>query len=148
MIGREAQTNELQSALKSRKSAFIAITGRRRVGKTYLIDEVFKKNICLRVTGIQNGDTQTQQINFLQKIASHASTPFVSTPKNWQEIFLHLKTYLKTCSPRKKHVIFLDELPWICTPKSGFIQLLAHLWNDYLSKESYFILVVCGSSTS
>jgi uncharacterized protein len=148
MIGRETQTKQLQAALNSSKSAFIALTGRRRVGKTYLVDEVFKKNMCLRVTGVQDGDTKTQIINFTQKIAEYSGTAVVSVPKNWQEVFLLLKNYLKTLSAKKKHVLFLDELPWINTAKSGFIQLLAHLWNDYFSKENHFVLVVCGSSTS
>jgi uncharacterized protein len=148
MVGRETQTEQLQEALNGSKSAFIALTGRRRVGKTYLVDEVFKKNICFRVTGIQDGDTKTQILNFTQKLAEHSGMAIVSVPKNWQEVFLLVKTYLKSLSNKKKHVVFLDELPWINTPKSGFIQLLAHLWNDYSSKESHFVLVVCGSSTS
>jgi len=148
MIGRETQIAQLNEALNNSKSSFIAITGRRRVGKTYLIDEVYKKNICIRVTGIQGEDTKTQIINFTQKIAEYANSPIITIPKNWQEVFLHLKNFLKSLSIKKKQVIFLDELPWINTPKSGFIQLLAHLWNDFISKESNFILVICGSSTS
>lgn len=148
MIGRVEQIIQLNEALLSVKSSFIAITGRRRVGKTYLIDEVYKKNICLRVTGIQGEDLKTQIVNFTEKISEYSNKPIFSIPKNWQETFLHLKSYLKTLPKNKKQVIFLDELPWINTSKSGFIQLLAHLWNDFLSKESHFILVVCGSSTS
>lgn len=148
MIGRDIQIGQLNEALSSSKSSFIAITGRRRVGKTYLVDEVYKKNICLRVTGIQGEDLKAQIVNFTEKISEYSNKSFFTIPKNWQEIFLHLKNYLKTLSKNKKQVIFLDELPWINTSKSGFIQLLAHLWNDFLSKESHFILVVCGSSTS
>jgi uncharacterized protein len=148
MIGRDIHITQLNEALQATKSSFIAITGRRRVGKTYLIDEVYKKNICLRITGIQGGDLNSQIINFTQKIAEYSNFPIVTIPNNWQEVFLLLKNYLKTLSTKKKQVIFLDELPWMNTPKSGFIQLLAHLWNDFLSKESHFILVICGSSTS
>lgn len=148
MIGRGLQIEQLNEALNSSKSSFIAITGRRRVGKTYLIDEVYKKNICLRVTGIQDGDLKAQLVNFTEKISEYSNKPIFAIPQNWQETFLHLKSYLKTLSKNKKQVIFLDELPWMNTAKSGFIQLLAHLWNDFLSKESHFILVICGSSTS
>ena len=69
-------------------------------------------------------------------------------PQNWQEAFLLLKKYLTKSRSKKKQVIFIDELPWIATARSGFLQLLAHLWNDYLSKEHKYILVICGSSTS
>jgi predicted AAA+ superfamily ATPase len=148
MIGREIQISQLNEALNLPKSSFIAVTGRRRVGKTYLIDSIYEKNICLSVTGIQGGDSKSQMNNFTQKISEYAGFPIINNLENWQAVFLLLKNYLKTLSPKKKQVIFLDELPWMNTNKSGFIQLLAHLWNDYLSKESHFILIVCGSSTS
>ncbi|MEY4539938.1 MAG: hypothetical protein RLZZ306_1695, partial [Bacteroidota bacterium] len=148
MIGRENQISQLNEALNLSKSSFIAVTGRRRVGKTYLIDSIYEKNICLSVTGIQGGDSKSQMNNFTQKISEYAGFPIINNLENWQAVFVLLKNYLKTLSSKKKQVIFLDELPWMNTNKSGFIQLLAHLWNDYLSKESHFILIVCGSSTS
>jgi len=148
MIGREQQSTQLREALSLSTSTFIAVTGRRRVGKTYLVDQVYGKYICLRVTGIQGGNLKTQLGNFAQKIAIHANWPLVTIPQNWQQVFILLRQYLATLPTHKKQVIFLDELPWMDTPKSGFVQLLAHFWNDYLSKESQFVLVVCGSSTS
>lgn len=148
MIVRASQTKLMQQLLQTRKSSFVAVTGRRRIGKTYLIDEVYKKHICLRVTGIQNADINTQIINFTQKVAEYSGKQIVTPPNNWQEAFTLLREYLKSLSKRKKQVIFLDELPWMATKRSGFIEMLAHLWNDYLSKETHFILVICGSATS
>ncbi len=148
IIGREQQSKILQSLLKDKKSHFIAITGRRRVGKTYLIDQIYKDNIAYRVTGIQNADTDAQVINFTQKVIEYSKVPLIGTLRNWQETFIYFKAYLERLSKRKKHVIFIDELPWIATARSGFIQGLAHLWNDFISKQPHFILVVCGSATS
>ena len=148
MIGRESQENVMNGFLTRKKSAFLAVTGRRRVGKTYIIDEMYGKHFCLRITGIQDADTQVQINNFTQRIAEYSSFPIITPPNNWQEVFALLRTYLKTLPKNKKHVIFIDELPWVATKRSGFVQLLAHLWNDYLSKENHFILVVCGSATS
>jgi len=149
MIGRIQQTQLMQQALKLKKSSFIAITGRRRVGKTYLVREVYKKNFCFTLTGIQNVSMNMQLVNFVQKLTEYNANASNTEPiKNWQDAFLSLKTYLKTLPKTKKQIIFIDELPWIATPKSGFIQLLAHLWNDYLSQEKHFILVVCGFATS
>jgi hypothetical protein len=84
----------------------------------------------------------------MQKLMEAAQLQLVGQPTNWQQVFILLKSYLNKLSKRKKQVIFLDELPWMSTNKSGFLQMLAHLWNDYLSKEKHFILVVCGSATS
>lgn len=148
MVGRKKQKDLMNGFIERKKSAFLAVTGRRRVGKTYIIDEVYGDHMCLRITGIQDADTQTQINNFTQKIAEYSGLPIVTPPNNWQEVFQLLKIYLKSLSKTKKQVIFIDELPWIATKRSGFIQLLAHLWNDYLSKEKHFILVVCGSATS
>lgn len=148
MVGRTEQIELLKEALNSKKSSFIAVTGRRRVGKTYLIDEVYRKNMCIRITGIQKANLGDQMRNFVRKIEEYSGIPFIGRPMNWSQAFQILKFYLSQQSNRKKQVIFLDELPWMVTKKSNFVQLLAHLWNDYLSKESHFILVICGSANS
>lgn len=148
MIGRKSQCKQLDKILKKKKSSFLAITGRRRVGKTFLIDEYFKNEICFRLTGIQNAEIEEQINNFSTKISEYSKKPIIPHPTNWQDVFLLLKEYLKSLDKKSKKVIFLDELPWMVTKKSNFIQLLAHLWNDYLSKEKHFVLVICGSSTS
>jgi len=148
MIGRKQEIEKLESALKGNKSAFVAVTGRRRVGKTFLIDTILKKFYCFNLTGIQNGNRTAQIFNFSVKLSEYMVSETPVHFDGWQEAFYHLRSYLKTLSKNRKQVIFIDELPWVSTVRSGFIQLLAHLWNDYLSKEKHFILVVCGSATS
>ena len=148
MVGRKEQIEVMKETLKKSRSSFVAVTGRRRVGKTYLIEQVYSSHFCFKVTGIQNDDTQSQIINFTQKIAEYSNESIIVAPENWQQVFIIFKNYLQSLSKKKKQVIFIDELPWIATARSGFIQFLAHLWNDYLSKENHFILVVCGSATS
>lgn len=148
MIGRKAEIKKIQLLLSSQRSEFLAVTGRRRVGKTFLIDTVLRSHYCFSMTGIQNGNTAAQLVNFGVKLAEYNQTFEPLQPKNWQTAFLQLKAYLQTLDARKKQVIFIDELPWVATARSGFIQMLAHLWNDYLSKETHFLLVICGSATS
>ena len=148
IIGRTTPIKIMDDLIAKKRSSFVAITGRRRVGKTYLVDQVYGPRFCFSMTGIQDGDQTTQISNFVQKLKEYSQLPIVTPPNNWQEVFQLFKIYLQSLPKTKKHVIFLDELPWIVTAKSGFIQLLAHLWNDYLSKQNHFILVICGSSTS
>ncbi|MEE9438464.1 MAG: ATP-binding protein [Saprospiraceae bacterium] len=148
MIGREKQIERMKYLLKTNKSEFVAVTGRRRVGKTFLIDTVYRKQICFMITGIQHGNMEDQLMNFAIKLSEYTKNPVLSPPKDWQEAFYQLKSYLKSLSKRSKKVIFIDELPWIYTKRSKFIQMLAHLWNDYLSKEKHFVLVICGSASS
>ena len=148
MIGRKDEIKKIELLLESKRSEFLAVTGRRRVGKTYLIDTLLRPHYCFSMTGIQKGNTAAQLVNFGVKLSEYDGTFDPTTPENWQMAFMQLKAYLKTLDRSKKQVIFIDELPWVYTPRSGFIQLLAHFWNDYLSKESHFILVICGSATS
>tara|TARA_R110002050_G_scaffold263065_1_gene403463 strand:- start:21147 stop:22565 length:1419 start_codon:yes stop_codon:yes gene_type:complete len=148
MVGRANEIKTLDKILKKNSSSFLAITGRRRIGKTYLIDHYFKKHLCFRITGIQNVSIPEQLNNFAIKLAEFEKRPATNTLKNWQDAFLQLKYYLQSLDKRSKKVIFIDELPWMATSKSNFLQLLAHLWNDYLSKEKHFVLVVCGSASS
>jgi len=148
MIGRKKEIEKIERLVVSGRSEFLAVTGRRRVGKTFLVDTLLKAHYCFSMTGIQNGSMGTQLVNFSVKLAEYDGTNVPQNPENWQKAFLQLKGYLKTLPQDRKHVIFLDELPWIETPKSGFVQMLAHFWNDYLSKEPHFILVICGSATS
>lgn len=148
MIGRKKEIERIENLLASNRSEFLAVTGRRRVGKTFLIDTLLRDHYCFSMTGIQNGHTSAQLVNFGVKLAEYNRAFAPKAPENWQMAFLYLKDYLKTLDRNQKQVIFIDELPWVSTPKSGFIQMLAHLWNDYLSKEPHFILVICGSATS
>ncbi len=148
MVGRKEQIETMTELLLLQKSYFIAVTGRRRVGKTYLIDQVYKNHICFRATGIQDGDQKEQIINFVQKLAEYSQLPIVTIPENWQQVFFLFRKYLDSLPKNKKQVIFIDELPWMATVRSGFIQMFAHLWNDYISKEKHFILAICGSATS
>ena len=148
MVGRKKDIEKINQLLHSERSEFLAVTGRRRIGKTYLVDTVLQDHYCFSMTGIQNGSLMAQLVNFAVKLTEYDGSLEPKIPKNWQNAFLQLKTHLKTLDKGRKHVIFIDELPWVATPKSGFIQMLAHFWNDYLSKEPHFILVICGSATS
>ena len=148
MIGRKKEIKKIEQLLLSPRSEFLAVTGRRRVGKTFLIDNTLRTHYCFSMTGIQNGNIQAQLTNFGVKLSEYNGSFAPQAPPNWQIAFLQLKQYLRTLDVKKKQVIFIDELPWVYTARSGFIQMLAHLWNDYLSKERHFILVICGSATS
>jgi uncharacterized protein len=149
MVGRQSQLAQIELLKKSSKSEFVAIMGRRRVGKTYLIDNAFADNICFQMSGMQKGGTNVQLKNFQRKLSVYnKKKKKIALAKDWGEAFFQLQEYLDTLSKKKKQVIFLDELPWMATAKSIFLQYLAHFWNDYLSKQKHFILVICGSASS
>ena len=148
IIGRKSHLKTISEIMSNGQSSMVAVTGRRRVGKTFLIDQAMKRDMVFRMTGIQNGSMKEQLYNFIEKLKECTGAPFLATPKNWQEAFMILKKYLASLPPEKIKVIFFDELPWIHTARSGFLEKLAHLWNDYLSKNGNFKIIICGSASS
>jgi len=138
----------LQEIKNSYRSEFVAVYGRRRVGKTMLIRQAFEEDFAFQVTAIGNVSKQQQLLNFA--IALRRYQPNVQSmpiPTNWFSAFQQLITYLEKNDTHKK-VLFLDELPWFDNQKSDFIQSLEHFWNSWASARRDIILVVCGSAAS
>ncbi|MDP1726447.1 MAG: ATP-binding protein [Bacteroidota bacterium] len=146
--GREEEIALLEASVRAPGSSFIAIYGRRRVGKTFLIDNVLKQKLDFRITGIQGVGTREQLINFSNKISTHFKVvESDSAPGNWQDAFEQLKKLLARKKGKKKKIIFFDELPWLATPKSNFLTMLAHFWNDWAVRNNV-MLIVCGSAAT
>ncbi len=147
-IGREEEKAILLEAVESYESELVAVIGRRRVGKTYLIDSVYKEHIIFEVTGLQNASKKEQLENFmLQLAAAYGGIPPLKTPTSWLQAFALLIAYLKQVTTSKKKVVFLDELPWLATHKSGFLNGLSYFWNSWAVKQS-IVVVICGSAAS
>jgi uncharacterized protein len=146
MVGREDEIALFEKRYASEKSDFIALYGRRRVGKTHLIREYFKEKVTFQITGIADATLQEQLINF--QIAINEQYPTLHTkPTNWIEAFQQIKNCIEK-SQQKKKVIFIDELPWFDTPNSKFMRALEHFWNSWASARKDVLLIVCGSAAS
>ncbi len=149
IVGRRKEKRYLEQALNANRAQFITVYGRRRVGKTYLIQQFFatKKCIFFHVTGTQSASMKTQLQNFTNSLSeTFFDDEELKTPTNWSEAFKKLRK--QVAKTEGKVVIFLDELPWLATHKSGFLEVLEHDWNRYFSSMSNVILIVCGSSAS
>ncbi len=147
ILGRDKEILEFEEALESRQSEFIAITGRRRIGKTYLVNQYFKNEICFYLTGIQNQPTITQLVAFSEELKKRTKKK-VEMPNNWLDAMFQLRNYVETVKTPKKKVIFFDELPWMDTQRSMFIQTFAHFWNSWAAWTNDIILIIAGSSTA
>lgn len=149
-IGREKEQKILSELLHSKESEFVAIYGRRRVGKTFLIETAYQKEMVFSVTGLNNGNKALQLENFTNRLNYYLekTAKIPTVPKNWLQAFHILQTYLSGLPSKEKKVIFIDELPWLATSKSGFLTALENFWNSWASKRSDIILVVCGSAAS
>jgi AAA+ ATPase superfamily predicted ATPase len=139
----------LKQAINSDRSELIAVYGRRRVGKTFLIREAYKKEIVFEVSGISDGTYKQQLANFSNKLIEKSKRfKNRSKPNDWMEAFNMLSEYISGLKTKEKKVVFIDELPWMYTPRSNFISLLAHFWNDYCTKRDDLVVVICGSAAS
>ena len=147
IIGRQEEIGRLNKYAKSDQAEFIAIYGRRRVGKTYLVNHVFKGRLAFSMTGIIGGKRDAQLQAFVDAMDIYG-TP-ISQPDNWQEAFRLLRHFLEARLVKDRPcIVFIDELPCFDTRKSGFIEALGHFWNSWASLQAQMKLIVCGSATS
>lgn len=154
IIGRKNELDELERLYHSGRPEFVAVYGRRRVGKTFLIKQALKGRIAFQHTGVspvdQDGEKnlmRTQLESFYYTLLSHGLEGYAK-PKSWLEAFYQLEQLLIKLDDGSRQVVFLDELPWMDTPRSGFLSAFESFWNGWCSGRDNMMLVVCGSATS
>lgn len=156
IIGRKEEIAKLQKISKSKKSEFVAIYGRRRVGKSYLVNEFFGNKILFKAIGtyIKDGNKeyetyrQIQLDHFHDALLMAGLSPKEGKPNCWRQAFLLLRKVLQS-SRKSRKIVFIDELPWLAGPQSSeMISELGYFWNSWAGSEHNIILIVCGSATS
>lgn len=149
IIGRNREKQQLRDIYESDRSEFLAIYGRRRVGKTFLIRQFFENSIVFQTSGMANTGMKEQIKHFYQDICRYDKRNETRSkqPADWQDVFFLLNDYIESL-PEGRKVIFLDELPWMDTPGSQFISALEAFWNGWMSNRNDVVLIVCGSATS
>lgn len=146
IIGREYEQGTLRGICEEREARLVAIYGRRRVGKTYLVKKFFDERFDFFFTGLFD-TPMSVQLTLFGKALEEYSGMSVGVPKNWFDAFSSLNDYLKTIR-KDKIVVFLDELPWMDTAKSNFLSAFTYFWNTWGSTMDGLKLIVCGSATT
>ncbi len=149
LIARDSEQKILEKALQSEESEMVAIFGRRRVGKTFLVRSVFKNQIDLEFTGVQDATLKEQLKAFFFLISRYAKPPTkLTNPKTWLDAFLQLIIVLEEAEKvESKRILFFDELPWLATHRSGFLKAFGFFWNNWASKNN-MLIIICGSAAS
>jgi uncharacterized protein len=148
IVGRTEEIKILQETLLSQEAEMVAIFGRRRIGKTFLISTVYEKETVFELSGTQGGSLKQQLKNFRDELSIQYKTPYpMETPEDWLGAFQLLKQYLISLESSEKKVIFFDEVPWLAGHKSGFLEALGYFWNSWASRQN-IVLVICGSAAS
>ena len=146
MIGRRLEIEELERLYNSDESEFLAVYGRRRVGKTYLVRETFEGRFTFCHTGLANRSKREQLKHFQASINEYGGNA-KACPRNWLDAFELLKTLIANSGSGRK-VVFIDEMPWMDTQKSDFIASLESFWNGWASARKDILFIVCGSAAS
>ena len=148
IIGRTKEIQKLDRIVQSKKSEFLAVYGRRRVGKTFLIREYFDYTFDFQMSGLANARTSQQLFNFDTALRKQSVLTFEGASNNWLIAFQRLTEHLENKTPSGKIVLFLDELSWFDTPASDFVMGLEHFWNSWATNRKDVLLIVCGSAAS
>ncbi len=146
-IGREKETQQLLASYNSKTSQLVILTGRRRVGKTFLIDNIFQDKFTFRLTGAYKKSKATQLEIFKTALEENGFL-LNKALSNWEEAFKALRQYLESLPKNYKKVVFIDEMPWLDSQKSDFLSTFENFWNSYGAKNNELMFIVCGSATS
>ena len=154
VIGRKQEVRELIELLNGNRAEFVAVYGRRRVGKTFLVDETLGRYITFRHAGLSPIDENGRQ-NLMKDQLQHFYHSLLSQgmkkshqPTSWLEAFYMLEVHLQNIDDGSRQVVFIDELPWMDTPRSKFVMALEGFWNNWACHRHNLMLVVCGSANS
>jgi uncharacterized protein len=148
LIGREEEILTLKELLDSNESELVSVIGRRRVGKTFLIESVYADRMAFSVTGIQNATIYKQLKQFITAL-NLKTKPIVPVPvpKSWLDAFYLLIIYLEQTATPEKRVVFFDEMPWLATHRSDFLNAFGFFWNSWAVKNN-IVVAICGSAAS
>jgi AAA+ ATPase superfamily predicted ATPase len=154
IIGRTKEKRELSELYHSGRPEFVVVQGRRRIGKTFLVREMFEGKFAFYHTGLSPAETKAEDNATLQRQLEMFYSSLVRygyegiMPKSWLQAFDDLIGLLEKTGSDKRQLVFIDEMPWMDTPRSGFIPAFEHFWNGWGAGKCNLMLVVCGSATS
>lgn len=146
IIGRAYEMQLLEQCVQSKESELVVVYGRRRVGKTFLVNQFFKNKYAFKLTGVYHQPTSVQLERFATQMEEYSGDSTI--PENWYKAFDMLKKHLQQTTTQGKKVVFIDEMPWLDTEESNFVAAFEQFWNGWASAEGDILLIACGSATS
>lgn len=153
IVGRKPEIAELERIYNDGRPEFVVLYGRRRVGKTFLVNELFRDRITFSHTALSPAELAGKELlrmqlqNFAHSLV-RAGADVPEIPSNWLDAFFILENFLESRPDERRQVVFIDELPWLDTPRSGFVTAFESFWNGWGAKRDNLMLIVCGSAVS
>ena len=149
IIGRAHEIEMLDRCYNSHRAEFVVISGRRRIGKTYLINALYGEQFAFSYVGGHNLSIRQQLRKFALALSSFSHQE-VQAFSDWFEAFEALQTYLSKLPHKegKRKLVFLDEMPWIDNKTSDFVAALEYFWNSWGALQDDLMFIASGSATS
>lgn len=147
IISREYEIKQLEECCSSKESQLVLVYGRRRVGKSFLINQFFDNRFDFKLVGDNRQSKDEQLYNFFDELKRQWKKE-ITIPKSWREAFFLLRDYLDEFKDNKKHIVFFDEMPWLDRQKSGFLEAFEYFWNSFGAAKNNLMLIVCGSASA
>ena len=147
IIGRTDEIERIDRCMGESSAQLIIVYGRRRVGKTFLINEYFDNNFSFKITGAYKKSRRFQLEGFNEELIRKSGREWYM-PADWREAFRQLREYLESLPADQKQIVFFDEMPWLDTARSDFLSIFEWFWNDWASTQSNLVFIVCGSATA
>lgn len=148
IVGRKFEYQQLNECIHSQRSEFVVVCGRRRVGKTFMIRSFFNDKYDFQYTGARNVPAKIQLEKFAYALQKYSKSKYAPVLKDWYDAFRQLELLLEDLPKKRRKIIFIDEMPWIDSPKSVFVSALESFWNSWAMMRDDIVLVACGSATS
>lgn len=148
IIARITEVEVLERKYRSEKPEFVIVYGRRRIGKTFLVNHVFADRFTFTYVGARKQKPQKQLQRFAEQLKVYSGSTFAPTLSNWEEAFNQLRSLIESKPRQQRKVIFFDEMPWIDTPRSAFVEALEYFWNAWAAQRDDILFIACGSATS
>ncbi len=148
LVGRDDEQALLTKIGRSGAPELVVVYGRRRVGKTYLVRNVFRKQMAFELSGVHNAPLRHQLENFTAALSKASGNLPLAQPASWMGAFDMLTLYLAPLVKKQRKVVFIDEFPWLSTPRSGFIQAFENFWNTWASRQKNLVVIICGSAAA
>ena len=148
IIARTVEVDLLERKYRSNKSEFVIVYGRRRIGKTYLVNHVFADRFTFTYVGARKQKPQKQLQRFAEQLRDYSGSAFAPALSNWDDAFSQLRLLIESKPSQQRKVIFFDEMPWIDSPRSAFVEALEYFWNAWAAQRDDILFIACGSATS
>jgi uncharacterized protein len=145
-IGRVRELESLKEIGSAKQASIIIMYGRRRIGKTELLEQAFRDRNILKFEGIEGLTEKAQFANVMSQLSVYVKNPLIAKTviESWKEFFELLAKY----TTKGTWTIYLEELQWLANYGSTLISELKYVWDNYFRHNANIVLILCGSSPS